>query len=78
MIEGDARRAALEIPHEVMVIGIGLPETEILAIEAAALIVGYESETADFYAYWLGHLERLTQEQLEMQFRNAHEGKRFR
>jgi hypothetical protein len=73
-----ARRAALEIPHNIMAIGIGLAPLTILSIEVDALIDGYESEAADFYAYWLGRLERLTQEQLDMQIAHAREGRRFR
>jgi hypothetical protein len=42
------------------------------------LIDGDKSELADFYAYWLNRLERLTGEQLEIQIKHAQEGRRFR
>ena len=61
-----------------MAIGIGLSPDAVLSIEVDALIDGYQSETADFYAYWLGRLERLTKEQLEMQIGHARKGRRFR
>jgi hypothetical protein len=73
-----ARRIALNIPHKVMAIGIGLSHLDILSIEADTLIDGYESELADFYVYWLNRLERLTEEQLEIQIEHAQEGRRFR
>jgi CheY-like chemotaxis protein len=73
-----ARRAALKIPHNIMAIGIGLSPDAVTSIEVDALIDGCQSETADFYAYWLGRLERLTKEQLEMQIGHARKGRRFR
>ena len=73
-----ARRAALKIPHNIMAIGIGLSPDAVLSIEVDALIDGYQSEAADFYAYWLGRLERLTKEELEMQIGHARKGRRFR
>jgi len=73
-----ARRTALNIPHKVMAMGIGLSHLDILSIEADTLIDGDKSELADFYAYWLNRLERLTGEQLEIQIKHAQEGRRFR
>jgi hypothetical protein len=73
-----ARRTMLNIPHETMAIGAGLARLDILSIEAFAQTDGYESETADYYAYWLGRLERLTKEQLALQLAHAQEGRRFK
>ena len=73
-----ARRAALKIHHAVMAIGLGLSPTDILSIEAAALVVGHESEKADFYTYWLDRLERLTKEQFDKQIARAGAGRRAR
>jgi hypothetical protein len=73
-----ARRTALKIPPTEMAIGLGLSPPDILSIEADALLVGHESEKADFYTYWLDRLERLTKEQLETQIGYARKGMRFR
>lgn len=73
-----ARRTALKIPHKVMANGIGLSHVDLLSIEVDTLIDGYESELADFYAYWLNRLERLTKEQLQIQIKHAQEGRRFK
>jgi hypothetical protein len=73
-----ARRTALKIPHKVMATGIGLSHVDLLSIEVDTLIDGYESELADFYAYWLNRLERLTKEQLQIQIKHAQEGRRFK
>ncbi len=73
-----ARRTALKIPHKMMAIGIGLSPTDILSIEADALIDGCESEITDFYTYWIGRLERQIQEQLDLQIKHIQDGMRFR
>jgi len=74
-----ARRVALKIPHSVMAIGLGLSSSDILAIEEEqALGDGHESERAEFYAYWLDWLARLTREQRDEQIAFARAGKRFR
>jgi hypothetical protein len=41
-----------------MAIGLGLSPQHILSIQVKALADGHESETVDFYTYWLDHLER--------------------
>ncbi len=73
-----ARRARLDIAYDTMAIGAGLSPAEILSIETFALADGYQSETADLYAYWLGRLERLTKDQLALQVAHARDGRRFR
>jgi hypothetical protein len=73
-----ARRTALKIPHAIMAAGLGFSSGEIISIETAALADGDENERAEYYAYWIGRLERLTQEQRDTQVAHAREGKRFR
>jgi CheY-like chemotaxis protein len=72
-----ARRVALEIPHTVMATGIRLLPDTILSIEANALADDRDGEKADYYAYWIGRLERLTKEQLDKQLEHAQQGRRF-
>jgi hypothetical protein len=73
-----ARRTTLNIPHDTMAIGTGLSPADILLIETLSLTNDYQSETVDLYAYWLGRLERLTKDQLDMQIAHAQEGRRFK
>jgi CheY-like chemotaxis protein len=72
-----ARRDALGIPHAVMATGIRLSPHTILSIEANALVADRDGEKADYYAYWLGRLERLTKEQIDKQLEHARQGRRF-
>jgi CheY-like chemotaxis protein len=72
-----ARRVALKIPHTVIAIGIRLSPDTILSIEANALVDDRDGEKADYYAYWLGRLGRLTKEQFDQQLEHARQGRRF-
>jgi hypothetical protein len=72
-----ARRVALKIPYTVMATGIRLLPDTILSIEANALVDDRDGEKADYYAYWLGRLERLTKEQFDEQLEHARQGRRF-
>jgi CheY-like chemotaxis protein len=72
-----ARRVALKIPHTVMATGVKLSTGTILSIEANALVDDREGGTADYYAYWLSRLERLTKEQFDSQLERAQQGRRF-
>ena len=72
-----ARRVALKIPRTVMATGVKLSPDTILSIEANALVDDREGETADYYAYWLSRLERLTKEQFDKQLERAQHGRRF-
>jgi hypothetical protein len=73
-----ARRTALNIPQTIMATGLGLSSSEILSIETNALVDGHQNERAEYYVYWLDRLERLTQEQRDIQIAHAREGRRFR
>jgi hypothetical protein len=73
-----ARRTALNIPHTIIATGLGLSSSEILAIETNALVDGHQNERAEYYVYWLDRLERLTQEQRDIQIAHARDGRRFR
>jgi hypothetical protein len=73
-----ARRTALKIPVAIMAAGLGFSCDEIISIETAALDDGDKNERAEYYAYWIDRLERLTQEQRDTQVAHAREGKRFR
>jgi hypothetical protein len=73
-----ARRTALNISHAIIATGLGLSSSEILSIETAALVDGHQNEKAEYYVYWLDRLERLTQEQRDIQIAHAREGRRFR
>ena len=68
----------MKIHHTIMAAGLGFSSGEIIKIETAALDDGNENERAEYYAYWIGRLERLTQEQRDTQVAHAREGKRFR
>jgi CheY-like chemotaxis protein len=72
-----ARRVALKIPHSAMATGIRLSSDTILSIEANALVDDRDGEKADYYAYWLGRLERLTKEQFDEQLEHVRQGRRF-
>jgi hypothetical protein len=73
-----ARRTALNIPQTIRATGLGLSSSEILSIETNALVDGHQNERAEYYVYWLDRLERLTQEQRDIQIAHAREGRRFR
>jgi hypothetical protein len=61
-----------------MATGLGLSSSEILSIETNVLVDGHQDERAEYYIYWLDRLERLTQEQRDIQIAHARDGRRFR
>jgi hypothetical protein len=73
-----ARRTALNIPQTITATRLGLSSSEILVIETNALVDGHQDERAEYYVYWLDRLERLTQEQRDIQIAHARDGRRFR
>jgi hypothetical protein len=73
-----ARRTALGIPDATMATGLVLSLGEVLSVETAAMVGGHQTEKAEYYVYWLDRLERLTQEQRDIQIAHAREGRRFR